>query len=360
MWRPIQLDQVVGQKHITDTLKQASKNKEFVHAYLLSGNHGSGKTSTARILATLMTCENVKDGVVCGECRACKTIHKGASLDVKELDGATHRGIDDVKVLIDSAQWGPSELSRKVYIIDEFHQLTKEATSALLKILEEPPSYLSFILCTTEIQKILPTILSRCQRFNFGKISSKEISCRLTEIAQKEQILIEQDAIYHLARMSRGSMRDAIGSLEQIGTLANSRNITAKIVRGYFGMSDKSAINGIVKSILDAKIPVLLDQINDLAMASVDARQIMLEISETFRNIMLLKVQNEHSNLVDLPDVEIATLKEFGKSLKLQQLIKLAQIFSDIEKKMSFNINERWIMEATLINCIATLRKNNQ
>jgi len=355
-YRPIQLDDIVGQKSVVSTLKQASIKNEFSHAYLFSGNHGCGKTSSARILASLMTCEKASNGRVCGICRACKTIHDGACLDVHELDGATNRGIDNVKSLIDSAQWSPQELKKRVYIIDECHCLTKEATSALLKILEEPPDHLAFILCTTETNKILPTILSRCQRFNFGKIISKEIAGRLNLIAQKENIKIEPDATILIAKMARGSMRDAIGYLDQIGTVANGKNITSQHIQKYFGLTDRMGIFNIVKSIIDGDISLLLDQINDMMMANVDAKQILHEISELFRGAMVLKAQND-ARLIDLPDNEIQELKKISDLMNISKLLKLSHLFSDVEKKISFNINERWIMEATLINCVDTLRK---
>lgn len=356
-YRPIQLDDVVGQRHIVATLKQASIRKEFSHAYLFSGNHGCGKTSSARILASLMECDNVKDGKVCGICRSCKTIQSGACSDVKELDGASNRGIDNVKSLIDAAQWSPQEFSKKVYLIDECHQLSKEAASALLKTLEEPPAYLNFILCTTEINKILPTILSRCQRFNFSKIMSVDISQRLMFIAKNENINIDEDAVNVMSKMSRGSMRDAIGYLEQIGTVAGGKKITIASIQRYFGVTDRLAIFNIIKSIVEGNIPLILDQVNDIIMASADCKQILLEISEMFRNIMVIKAQNGSSKNIDLPDSEIEDLKKLGESINLSQILKLAHLFSDIEKKISFNINERWITEATLIDCVSILRK---
>lgn len=317
-------------------------------------------TSMARILAALINCENVQSGSVCGKCRACHSIHEGASMDVIELDGATNRGIDNIKALVEASRSSPQELKQKIYLVDEFHQLSKEAISALLKTLEEPPSYLTFILCTTDISKILPTILSRCQRFNFTKIQSKDIAQRLITIAKKESINIEPQACYSLAKMARGSMRDAIGSLEQIGTVAGGKSIADSGVIKYFGLADRLGIINIVKSILSDNIPLLMDQVNDLVMASVDCKEILREITEVFRNIMLMKAQNGNSNLIDLPDHEISELKKIGEPLKMIQLIKLAHLFSDVEKKINFNINERWITEATLINCVASLRNNNR
>lgn len=355
-YRPVQLDDIVGQRPMVATLKQASLKEDFSHAYLFSGNHGCGKTSAARILATLMTCENVSEGKVCGTCDTCRSIHAGMCVDVKELDGATNRGIDNVKLLIEAAQWSPQQLKKKVYLLDECHQLSKEAISALLKTLEEPPSYLTFILCTTEANKILPTILSRCQRFNFNKISSKDIVQRLLFIANNEKINIAEDALLSISKMARGSMRDAISYLEQIATVASGKNITASNVQKYFGLTDRLAIINIIKAISVSNIPLLLDQVNDMIISSVEPKQILFELSEMLRSIMILKAQND-ARLIDLPDNEVQELKKYGEIFTMNNLLKMSHLFSDIDKKMSFNINERWIMEATLINCVAILGK---
>jgi DNA polymerase-3 subunit gamma/tau len=356
-YRPTQLEDMVGQKQVISTLKQASLKNEFSHAYLFSGTHGSGKTSSARILATLMTCEKVVNGKVCGVCRSCRAIHDGASVDVKELDGAANRGIDNVKSLIDAAQWSPQELKKKIYILDETHCLTKEANSALLKTLEEPPSYLNFILCTTDANKMLPTILSRCQRFNFTKISSKDITQRLMFIADKEEIKIEESAANIIAKMARGSMRDAIGYLEQIGTVAAGKSIVSSHIQKYFGLTDRLAILNIIKAIVTDNVPLILDQVNDMIMASVDPKQILFEVTEMLRSIMVLKAMKGDAKLIDLPDNEIQDLNKLGESIAMPQLLKMSHLFSEVDKKIAFNINERWIMEAALINCVAILRK---
>jgi len=358
-YRPFQLDDVVGHKHIVATLRRASEQNLFAHAYLFSGNRGCGKTTSARIAANLMTCENIQNGKLCGKCRACTTIHNGSSLDVRELDGAKNGKVEHIQELIDGAQWPPQELKRKVYIIDEAHQLTDKAISALLKIVEEPPPYLTFIFCTTEIKKILPTILSRCQRFNFNKISSKDIVERLSYIASNEHISIEPGALLLLSKLSRGSMRDAISYLEQIGTVAAGKNITEKASHQYFGSVDQSGILNIIKSIFNGNVSLLLDQINDLVITSADPKEIMFYISEMLRNIMLIKVQGDKSALLDLSDNEISELSKIGEMVKLSQLLKMSSFFADIEKKIEFNINDRWVMETTLINCIASLRKES-
>ena len=357
-YRPSQLDDVVGQRSTIATLKQASLANNFSHAYLFSGERGTGKTTTARILASLMTCENVKDGKVCGQCRACKVIRSGVAMDVIEIDGATNRGIDNIKALKDASQWSPQELKKKIYLIDEVHMLTKEAVSALLKIIEEPPTYLAFILCTTEANKIIGTILSRCQKFNFTKITVKDIVTRLSYIAKSEQINIEESALTLIAKIARGSMRDAIGYLEQIGTVAGSKNINAGHIQKYFGVMDRLGVINMVNAIVEGNVSLLLDQVNDMIMASVECKQILIEISEVFRNAMIFKAQNS-AKLLDLPDTEVQEIKKIGEALDLKQLLALSSSFADIDKKIGFNINERWVTEASLINCITTLRTHN-
>jgi DNA polymerase-3 subunit gamma/tau len=356
-YRPQQLADLVGQKQIVATLKKAAEIDFFSHAYLFGGNHGCGKTSTARILANLMTCEKVVDGNTCGECQACKTVLNGSAQDVIEIDGATQRSIDNVKEIIDNAQWGPAQLSKKIYIIDEVHQLSKEAISALLKITEEPPPYLAFILCTTETRKILPTILSRCQRFNFKKIYAKDIANRLYYISEKEGIKINKSAIYMIAKIARGSMRDAIGDLEQIATLAGDKEITEGHISKYLGATDRQAVINIVKSMVIGDLALLMDQVNDVIMAAVSTKEILFEISEVLRNIGLLGIGGINKDILDLPDNEIVELEKIRSAVGVSKISNLATIFSKLEKEISYNINERWIMEATLINCSYYINK---
>jgi len=359
-YRPVQLDDVVGQRRVTATLKAASQNNGFASAYFFSGNRGSGKTSSARILASLLTCESVQDGKVCGECRACQLIHAGHSLDVKEVDGATKKGIADINSLKEAAYYAPNELSRRVIIIDECHKLSADANASLLKILEEPPSHLYFILCTTEPRKVLDTILSRCHRFDFVKIQSKEIAKRLKFIAGEEGITIEDAALLSVAKLARGSMRDAIGYLEMIATVANGKSIADKAVQKYFCLPDRRGVINIVKAITDYNLPLIMDQVNDMIMASVDVEMILYEITEVFRSIMVLQAQNGSSKLLDLPDNEIEDLRSLSEAMPMSSPLKLARLFSEIEIKIKTNINARWIMEASLIDCAATLRKQRK
>lgn len=354
-YRPFQLSDVIGQQHVTKTLKQASIDDKFVHSYMFGGVKGTGKTSTARIIANLLNCEDVKDGVLCGECKACKTIPLGVASDVIELDGAKNRKVEDINALIEGAQWSPSVLKKKVMIIDEAHQLTGTAISALLKIVEEPPSYLTFIFCTTEVDKIPNTILSRSQLFNFKKINFKDIAKRLTYIAEQEKIDISEDAVFDIAKLGRGSMRDAIGFLQQIDTIASGKRIEAKSVQKYFGITDRKVALDIVTNMINKNVSTVIDRVNDLVVSCADTKGILYEISEILRNIMILKVQKGDPKWIDLPEYEIQQLIKMGKDLSFDQLNSLSQEFSSVKKELEYSINERWVMESTLIRCMATL-----
>jgi len=358
-YRPAQLEEVVGHKFIMATFKQASIQNKFAHAYLLTGVKGSGKTTTARILANLMTCLAPKDGKTCGKCISCTTVPSGFAPDVVELDGAANGNIENVQGLIEGAQWHPSALARTVYIIDECHQLSSKAISALLKIVEEPPEHLVFIFCTTEPEKIPDTILSRAQRFKFRRIPVKDIVGRLRYIADKEKINVDDAALYLMAKISRGCMRDAIVPLEQISTLVVDKAITEAQVVKYFGLPDRQAVMSMAQSIVKGDISLLMDQVNDMVVASADPKDIAYEISELFRSMMLLKSQGGNSDLVELPDHEINQLKEVLGGLNMGQLVRLSHIFSTLKKELSYSINERWVLESALIQGVAILRKQD-
>jgi len=356
-YRPQQLDDLVGQKNFVQTIKQASKYDRYAHAYLLCGTKGCGKTSSSRIIANLLNCDNVQDGIVCGKCRACKTIPYGAAMDVVELDGAKQRGVDDINRLIESARWSPQELRKKVFTIDECHQLSSTAISSLLKIVEEPPEYLTFIFCTTEPDKIPDTILSRSQRHMFNKIASGDVAGRLKYIADEEGIKVEEGALFTLAKMGRGSMRDAIGYLEQISTAAGEKEVTEEAVYKYFGVADRKGVYDLVESMTTGDYSMVMEQCNDMIVGSVEIRSLLYEISEVFRGVLMIKLQGEKTRLVDLPDHEIKKLSGLSKKMGLAQLNTLSKEFSTIEKELTYSINKRLVLESTLVRCTARLQQ---
>jgi DNA polymerase-3 subunit gamma/tau len=356
-YRPFQLSDIAGQQFTVNTFKQASSKNKFAHSYLFSGNKGCGKTSTARILSNLMTCENVKDGVLCGECRACKTIRHGMSSDVIELDGAQKRKVEDIQALIESSKWPPQELKKKIFIIDECHCLSSTAISALLKIVEEPPEFLAFIFCTTEQDKIPDTILSRSQLFNFKKISKSDIFKKLKFIAEQEKIEITDDALYSIAKLGNGSLRDSIVRLEQIYTILSNKKITESHVEKYYGMIHRSGLHNIINSIVENNVVKLLDQCNDLTMSSANIKEILFEISEVFRNSMVYKASNGKIKNDNISTGEQETIEKICEKITLSKLDSLAKVFMNINKELEYNINERWILESTLIKCAHYINK---
>lgn len=355
-YRPFQLDDVVGQAYTVNTLRQASIQKKFAHSYLFGGIKGTGKTSVGRITANLLTCDNTVNGILCGKCVACTKIPAGNAMDVVELDCAKNGKVEHVQDLIERATWSPTELSRKVFVLDECHQLTDRAVSALLKIVEEPPEYLTFIFATTDTDKLPDTILSRSQKFVFNRIPIKEIVGRLKFISEKELIKINDEALYGIARLGRGSMRDCIGCLEQISTASAGNLIDENAVYKYYGMADRKGIFDIIKSMVECNVSLLVDQINDLIMANTDIKSLLYEVSELFRSMMIIKAQKGSTKLIELPDHEINTLVNLGASIKFSQLEKLAKAFSTVEKELEYSINKRWILESTLLRCAAYLR----
>jgi len=359
-YRPKNLDDLVGQNNFVSTIRQASKYKKFAHSYLLCGTKGCGKTSSARIIANLLNCVDVKDGKVCGDCPACNKIPTGASMDVVELDGAKQRKVEDINNLLESATWSPQELKKKVFTIDEAHQLSSTAISSLLKIVEEPPEYLTFIFCTTEPDKIPDTILSRSQRHVFHKISSKEIAARLRYICTEEGILSDDESLYSIAKMGRGSMRDAIGYLEQIDTVVGEEEITEDLVYKYFGIADRKGVYDLIYSMLKSDFSMVMEQCNDMIVGSVDIRGLLYEISEVFRGILMIKTQGEKTRLVDLPDHEIQKIVKLSKGINLSQLNALSKEFSTIEKELKYSINKRLVLESTLVRCTARFLQKNK
>jgi DNA polymerase-3 subunit gamma/tau len=352
-YRPIQLTDVVGQDAIVRAITKAAEKEAFNHAYLFAGSFGSGKTTMARILATLLTCSARKPNTskVCGKCRSCVGIHHGHCTDVTELDGASNRGIDDIRDLKKTAHYSPQELVRKVYILDEVHKLTSDACSSLLKIVEEPPPYVVFILCTTDARKILPTITSRCQRYNFSQIATPAMAERVCKVAEREGIQIDAEAAKTICRMSHGSLRDALSFLEQIA-MSNDKKIVAATASGYFGSPEQRITHEIVNLIADKNESGLLYKVNEISAAGVDPKTILVEVSKVLRDILLVRSCGADTTLVDLDAEERRAVAELSGKLTTRAIVRMTNVFSKIDKEIAVNINERLILEAALINCI--------
>jgi len=299
-WRPSDFDQIIGQDHIVATLKNAIQKNRLAHAYLFSGPRGVGKTSTARILAKALNCKEGPTLKPCNKCSSCTEISLGRSLDVIEIDGASNRGIDEIRTLRENVKFSPTQGKSKIYIIDEVHMLTTEAFNALLKTLEEPPEFVKFIFATTQPNKVISTVLSRCQRLDFRRISNMEIISQLERIIKDEKIGIDKEVLFEIAKSSEGSLRDAESILDQLVSFSKNR-ISLKDVISVLGLVEQDALFSITDKIIQKDARGALVLLNNLIDDGKDIPVLLSNLIEHFRNLMIAKVTKGDSKLIDLP-----------------------------------------------------------
>lgn len=308
-WRPQSFDQLVGQDHISQTLQNALRNNRLPHALLFTGPRGTGKTSSARILAKSIRCPNAVDFVPCNTCTECMDIAQSRSVDVIEIDGASNNGVDAIRELRDTVGYMPSRGKQKVYIIDEVHMLSTSAFNALLKTLEEPPPHIVFVLATTEVHKIPLTILSRCQRFDFRSISTRQITDHLRVICEKENVSAEEEALWIIARQGNGSMRDSQSLLDQVMTFANEALTTAKVVE-ILGLTDRSLLLETLVALLNRDANQTVTILKKIFLAGYEPTLFIQDLLENIRNLLLVKIAKEESTeLLELPDSELLFLQ---------------------------------------------------
>jgi len=326
-WRPGSFTDLVGQDHVATTLRQAIKQQRVSHSYLFCGPRGTGKTTTARILAKGVNCLEPSEGNPCNNCQICRTINEGRFLDIIELDAASNRGIDEIREIRDKVNFAPVEGRRKVYIIDEAHMLTDQASNAFLKTLEEPPPHVIFVLCTTEANKILPTIISRCQRFDFRRLPTDVICRRLTEIIEAEGVAVEPEALLAVARYASGSLRDAENLLEQLA-VSYGNGVTLQHVESLLGLGQGDQWLELVKYLLMGNTSASLGIINQAAWEGADMRQLHRQVLELLRAAMLLEWNSGDS--LDLPAHVTGQLKELVGQLPSWRIMKAIKIWGDV------------------------------
>jgi DNA polymerase-3 subunit gamma/tau len=348
-WRPLTFDDVVGQEHISRTLKMAVESQRISHAYLFSGPRGCGKTSTARILARVINCDKVKGGNPCNQCASCVAVLKGTHLDVMEIDGASHTGIESVRELQESIGFTPSQSRNKVYVIDEVHMLSTHAFNALLKTLEEPPAHVYFIFATTSPQKIPDTIKSRCQRHHFKRLENAEIAARLDVICKSEKVKCEPDALRLLARKADGSMRDGTSLLDQCIT-ASGGNVTASAVRNILGLIDQEKVLALVDAIASGDATAPLRLLDDAVNQGVDLNDLLSALLEGYRDLMILSVPGDLSSLLFRSKDEIDHLRASLSHYELADLVTVVERLCNAQSRLKQATDPRIYFESVVVD----------
>ena len=348
-YRPQSFDQMIGQNHITQTINNALKYDRLPHALLFTGLRGTGKTSSARILAKILRCTDLKDFTPCNQCQSCVEISSGRAMDVIEIDGASNNGVDAIRDLRDNVMFAPSSGKYKVFIIDEVHMLSTSAFNALLKTLEEPPAHVIFILATTEVHKIPQTILSRCQRFDFRRIGLKQIADYLKKICDLENIKSDAAALWLIAKQGDGSMRDSLSLLDQVISFTNS-NLTEAQVTQVLGLTERTLVYHVFDCLLQRQPKELVGALEKLSIAGQNPSLFLEELAKLVRHSLLLKADATATDLVDLPQDEIALLVEKTKDVSEADL----HMFFDMLLKSMQDLNRS--DDAQIVFEVALLR----
>ncbi len=346
--RPQTFDEVLGQEHVTRTLRGAIASGRVAHAFLFTGPRGVGKTTTARLLAKALTCEQGPTPEPCNACSNCREIAAGSALDVLELDGASNRGIDDAREIVENVRYRPAKSRFKIYIIDEVHQLTKEAFNALLKTLEEPPPHVKFIFATTEPDRVLPTIISRCQRYDFRRLTATEIRDHIQGVVEQEQISLSPEGAFLMAREADGSVRDAQSLLEQVVAFAG-KTVSDQDLRDILGIADRTVLYEVAAAIVDRQPGRCLELVEQLYRYGYDVRRFCRDLLEHVRNLMVTKLFERDELLADVPPGEAGRVREQASRRDAEDLQRLFRILLQGDEEIGRSLHPKLVLEMTLV-----------
>lgn len=347
-WRPKNFEDVVGQEHITTTLKNQIENDRIAHAYLFCGTRGTGKTSTAKVFAKALNCLNLINGEPCNECKMCNKINDGLAIDVTELDAASNNGIDRIRDIIDDSKYPPQEAKYKVYIMDEVHMLSMGAVNAFLKTLEEPPANVIFILATTDPQKLPITILSRCQRFDFKRISNKNISARLRKIVESQGVLADDKSLELIARVSDGAMRDSQSILDQAIAMGDGKVEYDSLI-SMLGLVTNEHLFSITSAIVNRNVEECMSVIDKIVYAGKDVHLFIKDLTVHFRNLLMIKVTNNPEEVLDMSLENIDLVKEQGARIRVEEIMRDIRILQEAETNAKVSKQARLYLELAAI-----------
>lgn len=348
-FRPGEFDGVKGQEHIVTTLQNQIQTDRIGHAYLFCGTRGTGKTTVAKILAKAVNCQNPVHGNPCNECEICQKINRQTSMNVIEIDAASNNGVANVRDIIDEVQYSPAEGRFKVYIIDEVHMLSTGAFNALLKTLEEPPSYVIFILATTEPHKIPVTIHSRCQRYDFRRISIDTIAARLKEVTDREQVQVEEKALRYIAKTADGSMRDALSLLDQCIAFYLGQELTYEKALQVLGAVDTVVYSKMFRYVVSQNVIGCIELVNEMMMTGRDLNQFISEFIWYLRGLMLVDASEQGNELLDVSQEQKLQMQEEAEMVDIDMLIRYIHILSDLSNQIRYASQKRVLVEISLI-----------